>query len=768
MCLRRCVISTFDTVFTGDGAAAAIEIRETLVVNCVHGVELRRRARAAVRDCVFKARTLVSRDRRAEAINVGVDELDKAGQHGARAQLERVSVQACGRSALTVCAGSALSATLCLLEGPATMLLAVCSHGGGCATLAYCIGRRAGHCLFADYPRAHLRVCGGRFEGSLAACSAQRGAVLAATDATFRGRREPVPEQKGISDRPREGVVRVQTGSRGWLRGCHIRDGYIGLSNPNGDVRMVDVTISDVRGTLQYPSGHHGGCDESSEYAGAGVYCVGGRLTWSGGAVERCIMGVEVRNDGRFGSACRVQLDGVVLRDCVTGVHAMDACEVKVSRCEFLGPQRERVGEAAVDLRNKRKPWDDSAGVVFGDGSCGCLRDCVLEGWCMCATVVDAAVEFEKCEFTVSVPRGSALNACGTVTALECGFGGLAQTAGARSGDRLGVLCTAGECVIQQCRFLGITDAAMNVGSFGKGRVNLTVEDTLVGGGQEPGGPRCKAGLVMAGDVRVVVRNCSVEGTQHGAVVDGGTLTASQLRIKDVDQGLSVECVDGTASAELVDTEISGRVFGLFAKGPQTQVKVLRGAFTCGDDILDHRSDSTAAEFHGGAVGSMEFCQLSKAYLGLEIGECEEELGEQCSECGLSGKAARDAAELALICSGGRGLQGAQCVHTGAVSRVAMENVCVRDVSWGVRVHRYGLLEASGVSAVDCGVGFHLVDGTAPHTMHDCISVDCTCGEGVVRPPQQYTYCTADDLPLKDITDVSSSGCDQKAIGTGG
>lgn len=582
---------------SAEGVASAIEIQKTLVMNCMYGLNLRQHARATVRTSVLKVWAIEDRNVRAEGVNVGGDDRDKTGEGRALAQLERVSLETRGRTGVTVCAGSGLSATLCLLEGPAAVLVAVVSRGGGCATLAHCVGRRAGRCLLADSPRARLHVRGGRFQGSLAACTAQRGAVVSATGVSFRGRAALVPEQTGVSDRTVEGVVRVLTGSHGRFRSCRIRDGYIGLSNASGDVWLVDVTISDVRTTMPYTHGHRrGGRTAHLHAGGAGVSCMGGQLTWSGGVVERCVVGADIGDADRGKKRCRVVMEGVVFRDCVSGVYAIDECGVTASQCVFRGPQCKQREEPRVDLANKRLKVELSCGVMFAAGAVGSLSECVLDGWMACAAVTTARVVLEKCEFMVSVPGSVGVDAAGTVTVVGCGFRAPPGTAACAlpcigGGERVGVLCTSGGCEVRDSRFMGMADAAVKVGSTGASSTvsrspQVTIVSTSVDGwlraGAECGsgahaamGPWCAMGFAVYGDGRALVRDCCVEGAQTGVLVQSGTLSATRLTLNRAKIGLSVDCRYGPASADLVDAEVQARGCGVIAKGPQTQVWLL-------------------------------------------------------------------------------------------------------------------------------------------------------------------------------------------------
>lgn len=714
--LRRCTIEEFDTAVCGSGAATRVDMHEVQVMNCVHALRLERHAVAAARDCVLKVRTSEGVRRQAETIVLGAHSRVVARTW---LQMERMHLQAAGRCALDVGSGGGAAASLCRFEGPSDILACVISEAGGKLLLSECDGAAGDICVMGDGPAARVRVRGGRYEGSSALCIGQQKAVVSAADAEFYGVHSRPRRTPPRTDQPQDRGLFELIDASGWLHRCRFRNGNVGVFTTDSTLTAVDVSVT---GMLATASGRdlvqRSRPNSKSGYRSIGYTLLGGGVTVRGGVIDQCVHGVMGQ---RGGPGTRpVSLEGLVVRDCVTGVNADLSCELAISRCEFLGPQRERGSDPPVDLRNPHVSLDESAAIRMHDTTSGTFTQCVLQGSMYgLASWSTGNFAVKDCEFKMQVVGGCGLLTKSDTTIQDCRFAGPPPGPTARAAVQ-GVKSGGGKCELRRCCFDDVTNDAIVAAGFEEA-VTMTIVDTKV--------RRCDTGLSMFKHASVAVQDFDVDVEFRGINMDGGDLSAKRLTVRGGDEAIHAWCDEGPATVKIVDSTLSGARLGVAAVGHQTKFTMLRGLVQTMD---------IAAEFRAGAIGRVKGTHFLQCEQGVQVGDVMGAVlgsGSQCPMCGMSGQRAAGAAFKKLGESGGKGFPGARCVHAGAVSRVTMADVNVDCGKDAVSVHNHGYLDATRVIATQCDFAFFLRYNTVRSSFVECKAVDCGApGVSMARP----------------------------------
>lgn len=732
--LERCTFDAFHTATFGGGAGTRIDMREVRSQNCIHALMLERHAVGATRDCVFNVR-------RSEGVTRPVVGVALGAYTGtvARAflQMERTHVQVAGRCTLEISpGGGAVAARLCRLEGPAQALVSAMSHTGGTMSLDYCAASGGDMCVAAcgHGDIVSVRMHGGRYEGRFGLCLAKGNAAVSAAGVEFVGvhERQPLMEFEHPMDR---GLFEVSSGARGWLHQCRFHNGNIAMVARNAVLSAVDVRVTGMLATASGRTLVANRAPGPDAYKSAGYMCLGSQVKVQGGVIDQCIYGVVATDSS---TAPPVSPERLVVRDCVVGVQASKECELAISGCEFRGPRRERSTDPPVDLRNPTMVYDQGAAIHTEGASSGTFTNCVFEGF-LSGLLSGSTGNFaiQGCDFTVGGDGGCGVFVKSGVSIEDSRFVGSPMEA-AGSARTQGVHCSGGKCELRRCSFDGLQGEAIAASPHDVD-VTMTVIDTKVA--------VCGTGLSVRMRATVRVQDLEVDGTRQGITMDGGDVSAKRLTVRGANEAVHAGCRAGPATLKLVDPTLRESQVGLRAAGHQTKLTVVRGIV---------QKTNSAAEFDSGANCRMKETRFVGCKNGVQVGDAlDPDLVRErkCPICGLAGQAAEDAALRTLCESGGRGVAGARCAHAGAVSRVSMADVRVDCAEAAVQVQPHGNVDATGVVATKCGIGFVERYISVRSRFVECKAVDCVMPSFLCR----LTDALKPMIPLEEVLVVDTS-----------
>lgn len=120
---------------------------------------------------------------------------------------------------------------------------------------------------------------------------------------------------------------------------------------------------------------------------------------------------------------------------------------------------------------------------------------------------------------------------------------------------------------------------------------------------------------------------------------------------------------------------------------------------------------------------------MTQCWVGVQVGDSEIDLAEDCDVCRCKGDETEREAVRLLSDHGGASVVGPGCAHAGAVTHARMAQVefraCRHD---GVVIHPHGHLHADEVSAWHCGAGFRMHYIAVRSEFWCCKAVECGVG----------------------------------------
>lgn len=452
-----------------------------------------------------------------------------------------------------------------------------------------------------------------------------------------------------------------------------------------------------------------------------------------------------------------VTLDGVVFRDCVLGAGCTggengrrETVTLTISRCEFLGPQRDCIGKPPVDLRNDRIEVGKSCGVHVSCLACVTVTDCVLDGWRRCAQVkCGVEAEFQRCLFTVTEPGCVCAESTGKLTALECEFRGSPRDVEAcGAGELLGVNLLLGFCEVRLCRFVGLTGCAISV-ERDDDLAMIRLFDTTVERGL---GPPCQYGLCMVGAATARMQDCQFKGVEVGVCVCGGVVSTNRVRVDGAARAVQLIGTGLRVDAQFLDTDLQAEGLGVEAVGRHAEA-VLSSCRIC--------DTAVGVGLYGGAVGSVGDSTIVRGKVGVMVGGDPDRQGGLVGGwgrvCGLTAPRIINSVNPILPAGTGKGVArtGARCDDPGIASGLTICGVDVENMTAGLVVHVDGVMVASGVVVRDSKVGFVVLMEEEELRLESCKAIGCRRGSVHV---QVLDELESDDHNWEQMQEADSQG----------
>lgn len=723
--LRHCELSGCHTGVLGTGGTTSIELHLTVVTGgSTHAVKLIGGARGLRGDGHLNvadglcAGASAGPDSDDEEAAVVVDVVDRQWLGGACMQLQQTSVYNKRGRGVAVTDGSAADMSLCKFEASRQ---AVHAWLGSSATLSHCRCKSLHSCIFA-LESAKVRVVGGRYEGSSTAGCVKAFAVVIAVDCELRARSEPMPC----------GILMASYGSVVWLLRCYMHGGAAGVTTTEEDVTVhaIDTIVSDMLITVPQQIRPQATHDGSTAFSGAG-YCLaaaGGRVTVRGGHVERCGIGLATHSS--------VEAEGVEVIDCTVGMVVDGQSEVEVARGAFKALRRTRGSESPADVSNDSCRGGAETGVVVrGHARCA-LSACTFKGYGLGLFVTSpGGVVVSGSRFEISGECAWGILASQNVTVEGFSFVG-----SGKGPDLNGVKALRrAECVIRRCSMHGLRRDSITADAQSSGSMRVFITIICDGGTN---------GLAVSGEGSLTAQDCQLSVAGRGVFVLGGVFSGRRVNIQARDTGVVADPSPGAvAEVKLEDSAIDGGLIGVFADGATLAMSLLRCHVSeCFSGVI----------LRGGASAQITGCNVTQCWVGVQVGDSEIDLAEDCDVCHCKGDETEREAVRLLSDHGGASVVGPGCAHAGAVTHARMAQVefraCRHD---GVVIHPHGHLHADEVSAWHCGAGFRMHYIAVRSEFWCCKAVECDVGTVAL---QQLRHAAAGVQPPAQLEEIRVFG----------
>ena len=673
--LRGCSIQKFEYGVIVDGRGAAAELHGCSVTAGMHPVISRegalvllRRTHVLVRMPLRAARPPPGSGAQAWLVCM---EGCETGRSGGAAQLERCTLDAPEREQLGVAVRWSAAVTLLLCKvSCGGNGVSVCERGRA-ATVSHCtVQSKHSAACFVEQPVCTVRVIGGRVEGGQCAGVAAKGGRLVMRDACAGG----LPGVGALC------AVTARLGGTATLLRCALRNAQRGVLMMRAAVYATDVTVSGLTNAENYRG--------EEDLCSTGFRQYGGTLSVAGGSVTGCTIGVAVSTEPGDSTPGAADFEDVTFDGNGISVRVCDGanCAVSVVRCEFStaagrlisGVMPEQV--AVLALRCQR------AVSVQDSTFRGHQRDIISDG----------GITVSGCTFLGGHGEGPNLLVTGSGTVRNCSFegapGGIAQRGFSARGHRLdvhgcvfeggvleGISIEGSQASISACRFDGGNKAIIAMRD-----AKVAVRDSECTGAD--------VGLQANGATSVRAQRLTFTGCKDAVTVDAGAAQRTVMTLLD--------CVATGSELSCVSTVSAG-------------VEVLVTGCTLEDSPV-------GLSVNSGASVRVVNSRVTDCGIGALVGMPKESLRLACRACGQSGASGMARAWRALHAGGPGGVEGAACVHEGAVAIATLEDVVMSGCTAGLQASCAGRVTAQKLDVRGAQIAYALTRIGDPHSFEDC------------------------------------------------
>ena len=678
MLLRGCSVSKFEQGVIVEGHGSVVELHGCEVVAGSHPIISSAGVLVLLRQTRLRIPRRAGRLPAPSGPNIclACAESDDRNCRGGGFQLERCTLSAPegdqGGVAMSACASAAL--LLCDVSSGGTGVSV--GGRGRSATALYCsVKSLCGCAVYVAEPGCSVCVKGGRLEGGECAAGAENSGVLVMDDACA----------SGLAGAPALCVVDVRPGGTAKLLRCTLRNAQSGVLTLRGAVHATDVAVSDLVNDAE--------CRGEVHLCSKGFCQSGGTLTVTGGTVSGCAIAAYLADGTETPGAA--SFEGVTFAGNGCSLRVDDGADYAVSavQCEFRGSASagaaRRVLAGVIPEQTAVLATHCLQAVSVQDSTfSGHQRDIVTDG---------CSIDVSGCTFLLGCGDGPALQLAGSGTLRGCSFDGAPagiSVCGARGRVR--------RVEVQRC---GFRDAAE--GFSVRDGAHATISACSFEG--------CKKAISAAQDTTVAVLDSKCTGADIGLAVCGAAaVRAQRLSLTACKEAVNVDAGRAERTVVTLTDCVATRVgFSALSTRSHRGVQVSLSGCTL-------EGAQMGLFINAGADVRVRDTRITGCRVGALAGTPEMLLENPCLVCGRYGPVAKAHAWEALHTAGPGGVEGAECVHEGAVVAVTLEDVVMSECVVGLQASGDSRVTARRLDVRGAEVAYSLTRIAAAHVFEDC------------------------------------------------